>query len=252
MTPEDKQPPAKNVRSKTVRTEQVQVGDKSFPTQVIEKRWEVERRDRIEEHALTAWIAEGVELPLKWTLTVDGIALSETRLVSLAEPVEVAGVALPCMVTLTTKHLAEGDIVKRRWSSSQVPGFLVKMESRLESKGFSLIVNEWITGFQVAVAPRKVVEGAAPAAKPGLGIRPEDAGSNSGVLVVSVTPEGPAAKAGLQAGDIIVELDGQPVTGVGEYSQVLSALSIGKEITVKLLRDGQAQQLQVVVGQRKG
>lgn len=250
VTPEDKQPPPTNVRSKTLRMEQVQVAGKSFQTQVIEKRWEAHRKGRVEEHTLTAWIAEGVELPLRSTLTVDGAALSESAVVSFEEEVDVAGVALPCMVTLTTKHLPEGDIVKRRWSNAQVPGFLVKMESRLESKDFSLIVNEWITGFQAEVAPQKAIEGAAPAAKPGLGIRPEDASSKGGVLVVSVTPDGPAAKAGILAADIIVELDGNPVTGLDDYAKVLSALSIGKEITVKLMRDGKAQELKAVVGQR--
>lgn len=250
VTPEDKQPRATNVRSKTLRVEQVQVAGRSFQAQVVEKRWEAHRKGRVEEHALTAWIAEGIELPLRSTLTIDGAALSESAVVSFEERVDVAGVGLSCMVTLTTKHLPEGDIVKRRWSSAQVPGFLVKMESRLESKEFSLVVDEWITGFQAEVAQQRTVEGAAPAAKPGLGLRPEDAGSQGGALVVSVTPDGPAAKAGILAGDVIVELDGQPVTGLGDYARVLAALSIGKEITVKLMRDGKAQTLEAVVGQR--
>ena len=148
VTPQDKNPPAKNIRTQTLRTEQVQVAQRQLQTQVIEKRWEAHLRDRVEDHILTAWIAEGVELPLRWTLAVDGAVQSESELVSFEEPVDVKGARIPCIVTVTTKRLPEGNIVKRRWSSTAVPGFLVKMESRMESPGFSLAVNEWITGFQ--------------------------------------------------------------------------------------------------------
>ncbi|MFQ6114438.1 MAG: hypothetical protein ACE5NG_10200 [bacterium] len=51
------------------------------------------------------------------------------------------------MVTVTRKRLPEGVIVKKRWSSTKVPGFMVKMESQLEGDGFTLEVKEWITDF---------------------------------------------------------------------------------------------------------
>ena len=66
---------------------------------------------------------------------------------------DMMGVTIPCVVTTTTKQLPEGSIVKRRWSSTAVPGFLVKMESKMESPGFSLAVNEWITDFQATATP---------------------------------------------------------------------------------------------------
>ncbi len=148
VTPEDKHPPTKNIRTTTLRTEQVEVAERKLQTQVIEKRWEAHFRDRVEDHVLTAWIAEGVELPLRWTLTINGAVQSESELLSFSEPVDVKGTTIPCIVTTTTKRLPEGSIIKKRWSSTSVPGFLVKMESSMESPGFSLIVNEWITDFQ--------------------------------------------------------------------------------------------------------
>jgi S1-C subfamily serine protease len=62
----------------------------------------------------------------------------------------------------------------------------------------------------------------------------------AGVFVASLTSEySPAALAHIQAGDVLIELAGQPVRNSGELAQVLDPLKPGAEVGVKLYRDGE-------------
>jgi S1-C subfamily serine protease len=65
-----------------------------------------------------------------------------------------------------------------------------------------------------------------------------------------VTEGGPAAKAGLLAGDQIIELHGAKVLDINDYVTVLSGLRIGSPVEVKVMRDGKAKKMTVVVGER--
>lgn len=67
----------------------------------------------------------------------------------------------------------------------------------------------------------------------------------TGVLVREVQPGSPAADAGFERGDLLVRLDGYPVTGVDDMCRLLDAESIGKVVTATLLRDGQVFELEV-------
>jgi S1-C subfamily serine protease len=51
-------------------------------------------------------------------------------------------------------------------------------------------------------------------------------------------PGGPAAAAGLLAGDLILSLDGIPVEGADDLVRLLNATRIGKETVVSILRGG--------------
>lgn len=59
-----------------------------------------------------------------------------------------------------------------------------------------------------------------------------------GALVAQVLPDSPAAKAGLKAGDVIVEYDGHAVAKAGDLPRLVAATAIGQSATVKVLRDG--------------
>jgi len=82
----------------------------------------------------------------------------------------------------------------------------------------------------------------------GLSLKPiEKTGLTAGVLVNSVaqTPPGPAASAGIQAGDVITAIDGQPVTVrfVEEVPPLLRMIAdkpVGTTLTVNYTRNGQA------------
>lgn len=59
-----------------------------------------------------------------------------------------------------------------------------------------------------------------------------------GALVGSVDDKGPAAKAGIQSGDIIVSFDGHPVTNAADLPPLVGATPIGHAVELKVLRDG--------------
>ncbi len=58
----------------------------------------------------------------------------------------------------------------------------------------------------------------------------------SGLLIVSVEPGSPAAQAGLEPGDVLVEFDHQPVSGIDSLHKFLTEGRIGKSCLVTVLR----------------
>ncbi len=83
----------------------------------------------------------------------------------------------------------------------------------------------------------------------GLGVMPVDKmGRTSGALVSSVTPASPAARAGVQPGDVLLALDDSPVTvrffeQVPLFYQRVARLPAGHPARLSLLRDGQTRRL---------
>jgi serine protease Do len=63
-------------------------------------------------------------------------------------------------------------------------------------------------------------------------------GQTSARMVVSITRGGPAEKAGLQVGDVLLALNGTGATGAHALRAFLASERIGSSIEVKLLRDG--------------
>jgi serine protease Do len=60
-----------------------------------------------------------------------------------------------------------------------------------------------------------------------------------GTLVAQVMDASPAAKAGFQPGDVIVELDGHPVTKENDLPRLVAATPIGQDVAVKVIRNDQ-------------
>lgn len=60
-----------------------------------------------------------------------------------------------------------------------------------------------------------------------------------GVIIRKITPNSPAAKARLQVGDIILEVNGQPIQGVGPINQLISRMRPGTTVAFSLLRGNQ-------------
>jgi putative serine protease PepD len=74
-----------------------------------------------------------------------------------------------------------------------------------------------------------------------------------GVLVAGVTPGGPAAKAGIKPGDIIVAVDGKPTPTADVLVAVLAGLKPGQRVSVKVLqRNGKARTVSVTLGDLHG
>lgn len=70
-----------------------------------------------------------------------------------------------------------------------------------------------------------------------------------GALVAQVTSEGPAEKAGIEQGDVIVMFDGQTVADAKDLSRIVASTTVGKTVTVKVLRDGKEVDREVKVGE---
>jgi serine protease Do len=69
-----------------------------------------------------------------------------------------------------------------------------------------------------------------------------------GALVAGVTEKGPAADAGIVAGDVILSFDGQAVNAMHELPRLVADEPIGKEVKVTVLRKGQEQDITVKLG----
>ena len=70
-----------------------------------------------------------------------------------------------------------------------------------------------------------------------------------GALVGGVSPDGPGAKAGLQKGDVIEEIDGQEVSGVNELRLRIASTAPGTTVHLKVLHNGQSRDVAVTLGQ---
>jgi S1-C subfamily serine protease len=69
-------------------------------------------------------------------------------------------------------------------------------------------------------------------------------------VVIEVEPDGPAHKAGIMIGDLLISFGAQPITRVEDVHAQLAAEAIGKPVVVKLVRGGAAQEARIVVGER--
>jgi S1-C subfamily serine protease len=71
--------------------------------------------------------------------------------------------------------------------------------------------------------------------------------TQSGAVMISeILPEGPAERAGLEQSDLLLELDGEAVTGVDQLHRLLTAERAGRGIEIRFLRRGKTQCVTVV------
>ncbi|MCY3552589.1 MAG: M28 family peptidase [Candidatus Poribacteria bacterium] len=78
-----------------------------------------------------------------------------------------------------------------------------------------------------------------------LGTIPDYTTEGTGVKLSGVRAGGPADKAGLKGGDIIVQFGGQEITNIYDYTYALDAVKIGEPVEVVVLRDGKRMKLTV-------
>jgi S1-C subfamily serine protease len=73
----------------------------------------------------------------------------------------------------------------------------------------------------------------------------ERLGRRRGLEVVQLLDGSPASAAGVRAGDVIVELDGQPIEGVGDLQRVMVGEMVGRAVAVGVERDGSIVPIEV-------
>ena len=74
--------------------------------------------------------------------------------------------------------------------------------------------------------------------------------SNSAAVIHSIVAGGPADRAGLKEGDVLLSLDGHPVSGPGPLLRMLDKDQIGRRQPASILRSGRILELQLVPLQR--
>jgi serine protease Do len=75
-------------------------------------------------------------------------------------------------------------------------------------------------------------------------------GTDHGVVITNVQPDGPAAKAGLRQGDVIVSLDGQPIKDGEDLVAKVAEAPVGRPVSIRYLRDKKEQEAKVEIGDR--
>jgi serine protease Do len=70
----------------------------------------------------------------------------------------------------------------------------------------------------------------------------------AGALVAQVLDDGPAAKGGLQVGDVILSMNGQPIVMSADLPHLVGALKAGSKASLEVIRNGKRQNLELTVG----
>lgn len=109
--------------------------------------------------------------------------------------------------------------------------------------GFAIPVNQ-----ARSVAQQLVTSGKVSHAMVGVALEPVrnvEGAASAGAKVRSVMPGGPAARAGVRAGDVVVAAAGQPVADPAALIQVVSRHGVGRPLLLELERDGQRLEVRV-------
>jgi len=116
-----------------------------------------------------------------------------------------------------------------------VPSDMVKsvMDSLVKS---GKVVRGWLGVSIQDVSPELAKQFALPEAK--------------GAVVTDVLENSPAAKAGLQQGDVIVSFDGKPVDNTGILRNHVAQTPIGKKVKLEVIRDKKEKELEVLIAEQ--
>jgi serine protease Do len=84
-----------------------------------------------------------------------------------------------------------------------------------------------------------------------IGVRIADT-KTGGVEIEDVQPDSAASKAGLKAGDVILEFDGEHVRSSRQFARLVQETPPGRTVTATVSRDGQQQDVQITTAERPG
>lgn len=74
--------------------------------------------------------------------------------------------------------------------------------------------------------------------------------NRTGALVADVEPETPAAKAGVQSGDVVIAVNGEPVQDASRLTLTVGSIAPGTKVKLEVLRDGKNKELNLVTAER--
>jgi serine protease Do len=139
--------------------------------------------------------------------------------------------------------------------SGEVIGINTAIRQGANSVGFAIPVN-----IAKGVLPQLRVSGKV--SRGWLGVRIQSVSDDTaellglprkmGALVSEVDPGGPAASAGVQHGDVIIEFNGEPVDEMEELPKLVAAAPVGSKARLKVVRKGKEKSLSVKLGELEG
>ena len=119
--------------------------------------------------------------------------------------------------------------------------------------GFAIPMSTAKTVMEAIISHGQVVRG-------WIGVEPQDItpelaesfglGKKTGAIIAGVLKGGPADRAGMKPGDILVNIEGKPVADTTEMLNVIALLTPGQNISMTVLRKSQETKLNIVVGKR--
>ncbi|MEV4297800.1 S1C family serine protease [Microbispora rosea] len=144
---------------------------------------------------------------------------------------------------------AAGEVIGVNSAIATVGGSLLGQQSGSIGLGFAIPVNQ-----VRRIAQELITTGTARTSR--IGITIDQTYQGQGVRIatqteggaVPVTPGGPAAKAGLHAGDVILEVDGRPVSDSQELIVTIRSKAPGDQVRIKFRHDGEVRTATVTVG----
>jgi serine protease Do len=74
---------------------------------------------------------------------------------------------------------------------------------------------------------------------------------SEGALVSDVTEQGPADKAGIKRGDVIISFDGKPIKDMETLPKLVASTEVGKKVKLMVIREGKRIEAEVVIGELK-
>jgi serine protease Do len=139
--------------------------------------------------------------------------------------------------------------------NGQVIGINTAIASRsggYQGIGFALPINTAVKVYNEIIKNGKVTRGSI-----GVSFTPSESakaesllrsyGAKEGVFIEQVAPNGPAEKAGIKSGDIIVAVNGKEIRNGGELIDRVTSTPVGTPLTITVLRDGKRDDFRVVV-----
>ena len=207
-------------------------------------------------------VAIGSPLGLKGTVT-SGIISALNRSVDV--PAEIPGERSVVLVNAIQTDAAinpgnsGGALVDRAGRVIGINSAIASLGSGLGGQGGSIGVGFAIPVDEARAVAEEIIR-TGHATHPFLGISGDDITpqtaqrfnltTKQGALVLDVTAGGPADKAGIRARDIIVELAGAPITGMGDLIAAIRTHRIGETVSVTYVRDGARHTVKATLRQK--
>ena len=136
------------------------------------------------------------------------------------------------------------------WDKINAPSAALLLDM-VEKVAVQLADADTAPAFQVVAEDKPPAGGGGGGYGPYFGSIPDFGQTENGVKFSDVRPNSPAAKAGLKAGDVLVQFGDKPINNLYDFTDALRRSKVGDVVEVKVLRDGQPVTVSVKLEQRR-